>query len=66
MIEEKKELYEKYQIPEYWIVDIKNQAIEVYTLDKEDYHLTDFATEEGIISSSVLAGLQVNVKEIFE
>lgn len=63
---EKKELYEKYQIPEYWIVDIKNQAIEVYTLDKEDYHLADFATEEGMISSSVLVGLQVNVKEIFE
>ncbi len=63
---EKKELYERHQIPEYWIIDIKNQAIEVYTLQEQNYQLTDFATEEGIISSSVLVGLQINVKEVFE
>ncbi len=61
----KKDLYEQHQIPEYWIIDLNNQAIEVYTLQNEDYVLEDVATEKGTIQSKVLVGLVVEVGEIF-
>jgi Uma2 family endonuclease len=36
---EKKDLYEKHGVKEYWIVDAKNRFIEVYLLDNGKYRL---------------------------
>ena len=32
----KKNAYERNGVPEYWIVDISNRAVEVYPLDNND------------------------------
>lgn len=64
---EKKELYEKFGIREYWIVDPKKHWIEVYTLKNEKYEL--FQREEKLerkIKSNLLEGFELRLKEIFK
>lgn len=47
---EKKEIYREEEIPEYWIIDIRNRTIEIYDLDYENgepkYYLIDTITAE--------------------
>ncbi len=62
---DKMKLYKKYQVREYWIVDPKNQSIEVYHHQNDDYELTSFAVEKGEITSSVLKGFMLEVKQVF-
>ncbi len=61
----KKDLYEQFGVREYWIADPRNRSIEVYRLDNNRYGLFSFAAEEGIIRSSVLPDLELEVAEIF-
>jgi len=63
---EKKDLYEKFQVPEYWVIDPANKVIEVLSLnDSKKYFLYNFIVEKGIAESSFLKGFQVNAEEIF-
>ncbi len=62
----KKDLYERFAVKEYWIVDVRSKTVEVYTMDSDRYKLFSFAEEEGVIKSSVLNGFKLNVKQIFE
>ncbi len=62
---EKMELYCGFGVSEYWIVDPKNQSIEVYTLENDRYNMTYFAIEKGDIESKTLEGLKFEVSLIF-
>ncbi|MGB3779047.1 MAG: Uma2 family endonuclease [Tunicatimonas sp.] len=62
---DKMKIYRQHQVREYWIVDPKNQSIEVYQHQNNDYDLVSFAVEEGEITSPVLEGFSLNVKELF-
>ncbi|GAB3640947.1 Uma2 family endonuclease [Spirosoma arcticum] len=58
-------LYERMDVPEYWIVDINNRSIEVYQRQESGYELVSFAAEQGEVESLVLAGLRVEVRALF-
>jgi Uma2 family endonuclease len=62
---DKKGAYEKAGVKEYWLVDPNNHSVEVYSLKKHKYELSQVAAEEGNIQSGVLAGLEVDVNAIF-
>ncbi|MBF0488334.1 MAG: Uma2 family endonuclease [Nitrospirae bacterium] len=62
----KKEIYEKYGVPEYWVIFPDFMAIEILTLESGEYVRYSFAEVEGMVTSKVIDGLQVNVKDIFE
>lgn len=62
---EKKEVYEQFGIPEFWIVDPNNKAIEVYCLHENRYKVFAFAAENGNVQSSVLTGFELDVADIF-
>ncbi len=62
---EKKEDYERFGVQEYWIVDPCNEVVLVYVLENEKYRLFSSAEEQDIVRSSVLAGFETNLKEIF-
>ncbi|MBF0518222.1 MAG: Uma2 family endonuclease [Nitrospirae bacterium] len=62
----KKAIYEKYRVPEYWIVMPELQMIEILTIENDRYKLHSIASFEGIVTSKVIEGLQVNIKDIFE
>ncbi|MEO5356171.1 MAG: Uma2 family endonuclease [Nitrospirae bacterium YQR-1] len=64
--EVKKAIYEKYKVPEYWIVMPELQTIQVLTIVGDRYTLHSFAAIEGIVASKVIEELQVNITEVFE
>ena len=62
---EKMNLYLRFGVSEYWIVDPKNQSVEVYVLENDVYDMRFFAIETGDIESKVLEGLKFDVAKIF-
>jgi Uma2 family endonuclease len=62
---DKYKIYQQFAVQEYWLIDPKNQSIEVYTLQNDKYELFSFGVEKGNVQSTVLAGLEIEVSEIF-
>jgi Uma2 family endonuclease len=62
----KKEVYQRFAVKEYWIVDVRSKTVEVYVMENDQYKLYSFAEEEGVIKSAVLTGFKLDVKEIFD
>ena len=62
----KKDLYEKFQVKEYWIADPINHSIEIYVLRDGRYKLVQLETGEGVITSEVLKGLEMKLEDLFE
>lgn len=61
----KKDVYQKFGIKEYWIIDPENKSVAVYFLEKGQYAIYNQEEKEGIISSKILNGFKVSLKEIF-
>ena len=60
----KRHLYAKYGVKEYWIVDYKKRAIEVYVLVGEMLELSAVFADQDEITSSVLPGFSCRVQDI--
>lgn len=70
---EKKEIYEKMEIDEYWIVDWRKKCVEIYTLDYENdgqakYYLFNTVTEENKEQLRLVCfpNIEVQFDELFE
>ncbi|MCU0445559.1 MAG: Uma2 family endonuclease [Microscillaceae bacterium] len=61
----KMKLYKNYQIPEYWLIDLISQAVEVYFYENNEYELVSSAVEKGLIQSKVLTDFQFDVAGLF-
>ncbi|MCI4625967.1 MAG: Uma2 family endonuclease [Candidatus Magnetoovum sp. WYHC-5] len=64
--ETKRAIYERYQVPEYWIVIPELEIIEILTIKKEKYTVFSYAETEGIVTSKVIEGLKIDIKDVFE
>jgi len=62
----KKDVYEKSGVKEYWIVDPMQKTIEVFLNKEGRFDPVGTAKGEGEIRSSLLKGLSISVKEVFE
>ncbi|MBF0458024.1 MAG: Uma2 family endonuclease [Nitrospirae bacterium] len=62
----KKDIYEKYGVPEYWIIIPELKIVEGFTIEEGKYKLYSYAEAEGMVTSKVIEGLQINIKDIFE
>jgi len=62
----KKELYERFAVREFWIVDPAYKSVEVYQMADHRYHLVSFAEGKGIVQSTVLPGFNLEISEIFD
>src|SRR3954447_5721414 len=63
---EKKNLYEKMSVPEFWLVDPQYEAIEIYKLQNNRYELLSAATTfEGELKSALFEGLTISLPDIF-
>lgn len=60
----KKDIYEQFAVREYWIVDPQARSIEVYQMESDRYRLVLLAAEEGIIKSSVLTDLELDISTV--
>jgi Uma2 family endonuclease len=63
---DKKNLYEKLNIKEYWIIDPQYQDIEVYSILNGRYELLSGVTMfEGELKSNLLEGISIELEELF-
>ncbi len=62
---QKMKIYEQFGVREYWLVDPKNQSVEVYQMQANRYEMTSVAAETGQIESSVLEGIDLDVNRVF-
>lgn len=61
---DKKEIYQKYGVKEYWIVFPEYDTIEVFTLEESSYKMFSRGTDAEIIKSKLLDGLEIKVSDI--
>jgi Uma2 family endonuclease len=62
---DKKDMYKQFAVKEYWLIDPKNQTLELYLFEGDDYKLHQFLQEEGLINSTILTSLDLDIKTIF-
>ncbi len=63
---DKKDIYEKYGVREYWLIDQKNKTIEIYAFENQRFKLRDMVDETGEVQSKVLDGFKMKAAEVFE
>jgi len=61
---EKKALYARFGVREYWMADPANHAIEVLHLESGKYEPHCSAEEKGLISSVVLTGFSFDISQL--
>lgn len=61
----KRKLYARYGVKEYWIVDPDNKSVEVMTLGEEGFQTAQLCKMGKSLSSPLLKGFFLNLKEIF-
>jgi Uma2 family endonuclease len=62
---QKKSLYAKFGVKEYWVVIPEEASIEIYSLKENIYNLTDTCRKEQTLESLNVKGLKIDLKEIF-
>ncbi len=62
---EKKAIYARHGVKEYWLVDPAYKAIEINTLQGNSYQTHDYAELQGEVSSALLPELVVTCEEVF-
>jgi Uma2 family endonuclease len=61
----KRNLFGKYGVQEYWIVDYKTRTVEVYALEQKILQLVAKLNEPDVLTSTVLPGFTCKVAAIF-
>ncbi len=61
----KRELYERYGVPEYWLVDPYAKTITILRMDADGYNVHAVYGEGDTLSSPTLAGFSLNLSELF-
>lgn len=63
---QKKKLYARFGVKEYWIIAPEDEMVEVYQLKSEgEYQLYKTYIKKGVIESLVISGFKIESKEIF-
>jgi Uma2 family endonuclease len=63
--EVKRQIYGKFGVKEYWIVNPESRAVEIYRLKKHTLALVATLTDDGEITSPILPGFKCKVSQVF-
>jgi Uma2 family endonuclease len=61
----KLQMFARYGVPEYWIVDPVAEVIEVHRLEASGYVLTQRASGDDEVQSAVVGGTPIRARQIF-
>ncbi len=61
---DKRELYARFGIKEFWLADVANRSLEVLTLQNGGYQLAACATGAGKIRSNRLPGFELDLVQL--
>jgi Uma2 family endonuclease len=61
----KRQLYAKYGVKEYWVIDPENRSVEIYRLLKQTLESVAKLADDDEITSRILPGFQLKVSAIF-
>ncbi len=61
----KRVIYERYRVPEFWIVLPEFETIEILTITGDTYELFSTSENDGMVRSKVIEGLEIDVNDIF-
>lgn len=61
----KRQLYAKYRVAEYWVVDAENRSVEIYRLSGQTLESVATLTDDDEITSSLLPGFALEVSAVF-
>lgn len=61
----KKELYEKYKVKEYWIVDPAEMQVDQFILQDEQFVLRSTLEKSDTLTSNIIEDLSMNLDKIF-
>jgi Uma2 family endonuclease len=64
--ERKLQIYARYAVPEYWIVDPVANTIEIWKLEQQAFVRVEIVAEEGTLSSATLPGLRIPAAGLFQ
>ncbi|MFN0049783.1 MAG: Uma2 family endonuclease [Cytophagales bacterium] len=64
--EEKKEIYAKYGVKEYWIINPNKRSLEIYHNKNAEFDLVSKTKENGLIKSDVIVGFEFELSELFQ
>ncbi len=62
---EKKDIYQRFGVREYWLVDPKRRSIQIFVLKKSKFIQDQELIKSGKIYSNVLPQLQLSIEQIF-
>ena len=65
-LQDKFDLYEESGVGEYWIVEPKNETVEVFVLEDNKYHRVRAYVKDDIVPSNTILGLKIDLTEVFE
>lgn len=60
----KKEIYERFGVPEYWYIDLDADRVEIYRLDRSSYRQPEVLGRNDSIRSPLLPGFSIVVDEM--
>jgi len=61
----KRDLYEKYGVKEYWLIDPDKEQVEVYTFSGNRFLPPAVYNRDQVIKTGIIPGLEVDIKAIF-
>ena len=61
----KAQLYAKYGVPHYWLIDPEQQVLEAYELSGEQYNLATKAQDADLLTTSVFPGLSFQISDLW-
>jgi Uma2 family endonuclease len=65
-IQNKFDLYEESGVLEYWIIEPKNQTVEVFVLENDRYRRVRAYVSDDLVPCNTIDGLVIDLAEVFE
>ena len=63
--ETKAQLYAKYSVPHYWLIDPDQQVLEAYELSGDQYNLVTKAQDADLFTPPVFPGLSIQISDLW-